>query len=246
MNRPLIGITMDTRDGMEAYHLYFDYPKAIEKAGGLPLAIPYHTNHALIPQLVDRLDGVLFTGGNDLDPALYGQSWHDNAVKIDPARQNFELALMREVEKRRRPALAICLGCQLMNVYRGGSLTQFIPDLEGKGEHRKLPGETISRRHGIRIEPGTTLAKAIGKCEISTNTYHKQAVKEVGRGLRVTAVSEDGIIEGLEDPSMPLFVAVQWHPERLAQSEAEHLAPFVLLVEKAKQRNHHEDTKTRR
>lgn len=235
MTRPLIGITMDTRDGSDAYHLNFDYPRAIEKAGGLPVAIPYKTDHSLIPGLVDRLDGVLFTGGNDLDPALYGESWHDKAIKIDPARQDFELALMKEVEKRRLPALAICLGCQLMNVYRGGSLTQFIPDLSDKSEHRKLPGEKVSRRHEIMIEPGTVLERAIGKRQISANTYHKQAVKQVGRGLRVTAMSDDGIIEGLEDPTMPLFAAVQWHPERLAQSEAEHLAPFVLLVEKARE-----------
>ena len=228
--RPLIGITTDTVDDKPAYYLSFAYASAVEKAGGLPLAIPYRADHALIPQYVDRCDGILFTGGDDLDPVLYGEEWHPKAGKIDPDRQNFELALLAEVERRRLPALCICLGCQLLNVSRGGSLHQFIPDLPGKEEHRKV-GDVL-QRHAVTLEAGSQLAAAIGKREISANTYHKQAVKTVGRGLRVVATSPDGIIEGLEDPSYPMLVAVQWHPERLAD-EAEHLAPFKLLVEKA-------------
>jgi putative glutamine amidotransferase len=235
MKRPIIGITLDTRDSGEYYQLGFDYSKSIEKAGGLPFAIPYKTDHALIPQIVDALDGILFTGGNDLDPALYGETWHPKAQKIDPDRQNFELALLAEVEKRKLPALAICLGCQLLNVYRGGSLHQFLPDIEGKSEHRKT--EEAVRRHPIKIESDSALGKVLNKTEISGNSYHKQAVKTVGRGLKVTAVSDDGVIEGLEDPSFPLLAAVQWHPERL-NSEAEHLAPFRLLVEKASVNQH--------
>jgi putative glutamine amidotransferase len=240
MKRPVIGITMDTRDEATAgaapsyYQLAFDYAKSVEKAGGIPLGIPYRTDHSLIPQIVDLLDGVLFTGGNDLDPALYGEAWHPKAVRVDADRQNFELALIAEVERRRVPALAICLGCQLMNVHRGGSLTQFLPDDPNKQEHRRAaPGEPV-RRHAIRIEPDSVLGRAIGKPEVSANTYHKQAVNKVGRSLRVTAVADDGTIEALEDPTLPLFAAVQWHPERL-NSEEEHLAPFRLLVEKALQ-----------
>jgi putative glutamine amidotransferase len=234
MRRPLIGVTMDTRDGGGYYQLGFDYAKAVEHAGGLPLGVPYKTDPALIPQIVDELDGVLFTGGDDLDPALYGETWHPKAQHIDPDRQRFELALMAEVERRRVPALAICLGCQLMNVYRGGSLHQFLPDLGKEQEHRRAPEGQPPRRHGIKVEPDSALGRMLGKAEVSTNTYHKQAVNRVGRGLRVTAVSDDGVIEGLEDPSLPLFAAVQWHPERL-HNEAEHLAPFRLLVEKARE-----------
>ena len=228
--RPLIGITTDTVDDKPAYYLSFAYATAVEMAGGLPIAIPYRTDHSLIPQYVDLCDGILFTGGDDLDPALYGEQWHPNAGHIDPDRQAFELALLAEVEKRRLPALCICLGCQLLNVSRGGSLYQFIPDLPGKEEHRKV-GEVL-QRHEVKLVADSQIGRAIGKSEISANTYHKQAVKVVGRGLRVVATSPDGIIEGLEDPSFPLLAAVQWHPERLAD-EPEHLAPFKLLVEKA-------------
>jgi putative glutamine amidotransferase len=237
--RPLIGITMDSRDEANGsapsyYQLGFDYAKSVERAGGVPLGIPYKTDPALIPQIVDALDGILFTGGNDLDPALYGEQWHPKAVRIDPDRQSFELALLAEVERRRVPALAICLGCQLFNVYRGGSLTQFLPDDPGKQEHRRAGAGEAVRRHAIKIEPDSVIGRAIGKGEVSANTYHKQAVNQVGRGLRVSAVADDGTIEALEDPTLPLFAAVQWHPERLS-SEAEHLAPFRLLVEKASQ-----------
>ena len=140
------------------------------------------------------------------------------------------MALLAEVERRRMPSLFVCMGCQLLNVHRGGSLTQFIPDDQSKLEHRR--GEKEVRRHDVALSPDSQLGKAIGKERISANTYHKQAVKTVGRGLRIVATAPDGIVEGLEDPSFPLMAAVQWHPERLTD-EAEHLAPFRLLVEKA-------------
>ncbi len=225
---------MDHKDDGSVYTLTFDYGRCIEKAGGLPFAIPFKTDHALIPQYVDLLDGVLFTGGNDLDPALYGQDWHPKAARIHPDRQSFELALLAEVERRRTPALGVCLGSQVMNVYRGGSLIQFLPDVSRDGalEHRKgdVPG---GGRHAVKIEPGTILATAIGKPEIVANTRHKQAIERVGRGLRVNATAPDGVVEGIEDPTMPLFLAVQWHPENLGVEEPEHLAPFKLLVERA-------------
>jgi putative glutamine amidotransferase len=233
MRRPVIGLTMDYKDDAPSYALPFDYAKSIETAGGLPFLIPYKTHPALIPQYVDLCDGVLFTGGNDLDPSLYGEQWHPKAVKVDPDRQSFELALLAEVERRRTPVLGVCLGSQVMNVHRGGSLIQFLPE-QGPAdglEHRKLDDD--QRRHPVKIEPGSVLYKAIGKDEIVANTRHKQAVGKLGKGLRASAYAPDGVIEAIEDPSMPLYLAVQWHPENLAANQPEHLAPFKLLVEKA-------------
>ena len=154
------------------------------------------------------------------------------AEAIEPDRQKFELALLAEVEKRRTPILGVCLGSQLMNVHRGGSLVQFLPDDERdeKLEHRKM--NDTSRRHPVNIQPGTILSKEVGKAEILVNTRHKQAIAKLGRGLHVNAKAPDGVIEGIEDPSMPLYLAVQWHPENLSD-QPEHLAPFRLLVEKA-------------
>ena len=231
MNRPVIGITLDQNDDADKYESPFSYAKAVELAGGLPLLIPYQTDLTLIPQIVDQFDGILFSGGNDLDPALYGQDWHPKAQRIDPARQRFELALLAEVERRRTPVLGVCLGSQIMNVYRGGSLHQFIPDVNQSIEHRKI-GENLTR-HSVNLDPNSKIANAIGKTEISANTYHKQSVDKLGRGLKVIATAPDGVIEGFEDPNFPLFAAVQWHPERLT-NEPEHLAPFKLLVDTAR------------
>jgi len=233
MHRPRIGITVDCADDdVSKYESPFTYAKAVELAGGLPLLLPYKTDVSLVGEYVDLVDGMLFSGGNDLDPALYGESWHPKAAHIDPDRQRFELALLAEVERRRTPVLGVCLGSQLMNVYRGGSLNQFLPELDRTEplEHRTIGG--VPTRHPVRIEPDSLLGKAIGKNEISVNSYHKQSVHRLGRGLRVIATSPDGVIEGFEDASFPLFAAVQWHPERLTV-EPEHLAPFKLLVERS-------------
>lgn len=230
--RPVIGITVDTDDTTGRYLLHPGYATSVEKAGGLPLLLAYRTDVSLIPQFVDLLDGVLFSGGNDLDPALYGETYHPKAAPIDPDRQQFELALLAEVEKRRTPALGICLGSQLMNVYRGGSLIQFLPDIERPKsiEHRKLGTEMP--RHEVSVDPQSAVAQAVGKSLLDVNSSHKQSVKKVGRGLRIIGTSPDGIIEGIEDPSFPLFLGVQWHPERLHE-EKDHLALFKLLVDKA-------------
>jgi putative glutamine amidotransferase len=232
--RPVIGITVDTSHRPNQYESPTFYADAIERAGGLPLLLAYKTDPQLIPQLIDLLDGVLFSGGDDLDPALYGQSLHPSARPIDPARQRFELALIAEVERRRRPALGICLGSQLMNVYRGGSLVQFLPEVprDPMIEHRKL--DAVAPRHEVRLDPTSVVAQVLGKTGVDANSSHKQAVKLVGRGLRIVATSPDGVIEGIEDPSLPLFLGVQWHPERLHE-EADHFALFQLLVERAAQ-----------
>jgi putative glutamine amidotransferase len=232
MKRPVIGITIDNSTAHpDRYESPAAYAQAVERAGGLPLLLPYHTDAALVGHYADLLDGLLLSGGDDMDPALYGQSPHPKAVPCDPARTRFELALLAEIERRRMPALGICLGCQVMNVHRGGSLIQFLPDHDRIGaiEHRK---RDASPRHLVRIAPGNALNRAIGRSDLSVNTSHKQAVAAPGRGLRIIATAPDGVIEALEDPDLPLFLAVQWHPERLID-EPEHLAPFRLLVERA-------------
>jgi len=232
MRRPIIGITVDRSDRPDRYESPMTYASSVEKAGGLPLLLPYKTDRSLIPQIVDMLDGILFSGGDDLDPSSFGQTYHPNAIPIDPARQQFEMALLAEVERRRMPTLGICLGSQLMNVYRGGSLHQFLPDLPRQPmlEHRKL--NDVVPRHDVALQPGSHLAKLLNKTEINANSYHKQSIDQVGRGLRIIGTAPDGVIEGTEDPTLPLFLGVQWHPERLAD-EPDHLALFKLLVQKA-------------
>lgn len=232
MKRPVIGVTTDSNDSDDRYLSTMTYAAAVERAGGLPLLLPYAVDHALIPQYVDLLDGICFTGGNDMNPVRYGEEWHPKVSKMDHRRESFEFALIAEVEKRRMPALGVCFGSQLMNVYRGGSLTQFLPEQRPSDLEHRYQKEVGPTRHPVKLDTTSQLGKAINNPNPSVNTYHKQAVNKLGRGLKVIATAPDGVIEAFEDPTFPLFAAVQWHPERLID-EAEHLAPFKLLVAKA-------------
>jgi putative glutamine amidotransferase len=238
MKRPIIGITVDTHDKPNQYESPSGYSTSVEKAGGLPILLPYKADLSLIPAYVDLLDGIIFSGGADLDPALYdGGEYHPKTSPIDPLRQRFELALLAEVERRRLPTLGICLGSQLINVHRGGSLHQYLPEVprENPLAHGKGAEIGVYPRHAVVIAPNSHLAAITGKSELLANSSHKQAVKTVGHGLRVIATSPDGVIEGTEDPSFPLFLAVQWHPERL-HDEEDHLKVFKLLVDKSRRR----------
>src|SRR5689334_8460759 len=178
--RPIIGITTDYNSRQTGYESPYGYSLSVEKAGGLPLLIPSRTDSSLIGQIVDALGGIVLSGGDDLDPAAYGESYHPQACPIDPARERFERALLAEVDRRRLPTLGICLGSQLMNVHRGGSLIQFLPDVvNGNGalEHRRL--DDWGRRHDATLVPETTIANALGRRDIVINTSHKQAVKKL-------------------------------------------------------------------
>jgi len=232
VDRPLIGITTDSHPRPDHYESPAAYARAVEAAGGLPILLPFQSDLSLVLEFARRLDGVLFSGGNDLNPALYGQARHPKAVPVQEARERFELALLAEVERRRTPVLGICLGSQLMNVHRGGSLLQFLPEVPRQPhlEHRRL-GE-VAPRHRVRVEADSGLGRLLKKREIEVNSSHKQAVDRPGRGLKIIATAPDGVVEATEDPEFPLFLAVQWHPERLCD-EPDHLALFKLLVERA-------------
>src|SRR5688500_16470650 len=175
MNRPIIGITVDSNEKDTAYESPFHYAAAVEKAGGLPLLLPYRTDHSLVPQYVDLIDGMLFSGGHDLDPAAWGEPYHPKTNAEDPLRERFERALEAQGERPRTPTLGICLGSQLMNVHRGGSMIQFLPEHERPGaiEHRKGDCEPWNC-HPVSIEPESTLARVLGKREmVVCNTSHK-------------------------------------------------------------------------
>ena len=232
MKRPVIGITVDTHDDKPYYESPFGYARAVERAGGLPLLFPYKMPVDLVPHYVDLVDGMLFSGGNDLDPAPWGEERNPSTKAIDPDRERWERALMAEVERRRTPTMGICLGSQLMNVYRGGSMTQFIPEARPDALEHRMLDRTHENRHPVSVNPESTLGQLWRKPEVLANSSHKQCMNRLGRGLRVIASAPDGIVEAIEDPTLPLWVGVQWHPERLP-GEADHEQLFVMLVQKA-------------
>jgi putative glutamine amidotransferase len=195
------------------------YPRGIEAAGGLPVVIP-PIQEAAIERLLDRLEGICMSGGPDIDPANYGAPPHPELGPTEPDLDRFELALVRRADARRLPILAICRGVQALNVVRGGTLHQHLPDISTEIPHRQ-PNPSEDASHPVSIERSSQLAAALkgGEAgtaeEIDVNSFHHQAIDRLGEGLRVSAVAPDGTVEGVEDPSRPFLIGVQWHAETL-------------------------------
>ena len=176
------------------------------------------------------IDGLLVPGGADLDPKLYGQARHETTKLVDRERQDFDLAMLALAEARQLPTLGICMGCQTMNVQRRGTLHQHLPDLPEQLPHRTAGDRTNA--HDVALRPGTHLAEAMKLENLEANSRHHQGIDKVGHGLVPSAFAPDGLVEAVEDPSMPFWVAVQWHPENLDGTPHERL--FAALVEAAR------------
>jgi putative glutamine amidotransferase len=202
------------------------YPDAVRRAGGQPVIVDHADD---VDALVERVDGLVLTGGPDLDPGAWGEPRHEHAYGIDPAVDAFELALARAAIERRLPTLAICRGCQVLNVALGGSLYQHIPDEPGVEPHGR-PGEPDGAHlHTVDVDTGSLLAEAMGATQVVASCHHHQAVAKVGAGLRVTARAHDGIVEGLEHDEA-WVLAVQWHPEDTAGDDPAQQRLFDALV----------------
>jgi putative glutamine amidotransferase len=186
----------------------YDYVKAVEQAGGRPLLVPPSTEG--IEETLDALDGLIFSGGSDLDPAHYGQEPHPETNGIVPERDSGELALLRSALGRDLPVLAICRGSQVLNVVLGGDLVQHVPDLVGGDDHKQTPG--VFAEHEVGIEVGTQLDELVGG-EVIVKSHHHQGFGRLGEGLRVAARAPDGTIEAIENPAHRFAVGVLWHPE---------------------------------
>jgi putative glutamine amidotransferase len=190
------------------------YLRAIEAAGGLPVVMPPLELDAIEP-LLGRLSGICLSGGPDLDPETYAERPHPELGPIEPALDRFELELARRADARGLPILAICRGMQALNVARGGSLYQHLPDRPGVAiDHRQRePGDQSV--HDVSVAPGTRLAGLMGRRSAAVNSFHHQAVHRIGNGLRAVCWSPDGVIEGVEAPARDFVVGVQWHAESL-------------------------------
>jgi len=230
--RPVIGITTYVTPAkwgywdLEASLIPHDYVRAIEEAGGRPLLVP--PSNEGIEETLDSLDGIVFSGGSDLDPAHYGEKAHPETFGIHEERDRAELELMKAALDRDMPVLGICRGIQVLNVARGGNLIQHLPEIVGhEGHKHDPPGAFID--HDVEIDPDTTLAKILGDRH-PVKSHHHQGLDAVGEGLRVSAHAEDGSIEGVEDPERRFAVGVLWHPEA---SEDKKL--FEALVEQARE-----------
>jgi putative glutamine amidotransferase len=212
--RPVVGITTyvtPARFGaweLESALIPADYVRMVEQAGARPLLVP--PSEEGIPETLDALDGLVFSGGSDLDPDLYRQDPHPETTGVVAERDRAELALLSAALERDMPVLAICRGSQVLNIARGGDLVQHLPDVVGDEKHKHTPGTFGD--HDVTLEEGTRLAALLGD-HAPVKSHHHQGFGRVGEGLRVAAHAEDGTIEAVEATDRRFAFGVLWHPE---------------------------------
>lgn len=235
MSRPAIGITMTDEDGRQGFHvLREDYVKSVEQAGGLAVLLP-PGSPADAAALLDRLDGLLLSGGADVDPGIYGQAPHPKLGRVVRARDDFEIALCREALRRDRPVLAICRGQQVLNVATGGTLIQDIASVIPGAIDHDPPVERWDAAHDVDLLRGSRLRAILGRETLAVNSFHHQAVDVLGAGLVASAHSvPDRVVEGVEDPSRRFALGVQWHPEAFWREPRAFGPLFDALVQAAR------------
>lgn len=230
MTQPhVIGITTFDQNEQGHYHLAGTYVEAVRLAGGLPVLLP--PKEPTPSAILEFVDGLIFSGGGDLDPATYNGSLHPTISTVDPKRDAFELTLARLALKTDIPILGICRGIGVLSVASGGSLITHIPDEFGERvAHSGKSTQTVE--HLVRIEPQSHLAKVVGSTKVAVVSGHHQAVCTAPPGWRVAAYAFDGVIEALEHEHHPWAIALQWHPE-LAIKDRLQQRIFQALVEAA-------------
>jgi putative glutamine amidotransferase len=228
--RPVIGITTYltlARFGVwedDAALIPAAYVRAVEAAGGRALLVPPSMEG--IDETLDALDGLLFSGGSDLDPEIYRQEAHAETDGVVPERDRAEIALLEAALERDMPVLAVCRGSQVLNVARGGDLVQHLPDVVGDEKHKHTPG--VFADHDVDLVSGTRVQQILGD-HAPVKSHHHQGYGQLGAGLREAARADDGTIEAVEDPSRRFALGVLWHPEA-----GEDFALFEALVEEAR------------
>ncbi|WP_320669734.1 gamma-glutamyl-gamma-aminobutyrate hydrolase family protein [Patulibacter defluvii] len=220
--RPVIGVTAahePIRHGVAwqqpAHFTPANYVDGLQRAGARVLLLPVDPRDTADPgPLLDGLDGLVLTGGIDLDPDSYGAERDPRTDPGDRERDAFELALARAAEQRDLPLLAICRGMQIVNAADGGTLIQHLPDVVASDEHRRVPGTLDERNaHPVALVPGSLAARASGAESVAVRSHHHQALDRVADGWTVTGRAEDDVIEAIERPGRRFCLAVQWHPE---------------------------------
>jgi len=212
--RPVVGVTTYVEDAawghwqLPAALIPYDYVRALEHAGARVLLVPPDEDG--VDETLDALDGILFSGGADLDPSTYDAEPHPETQGVRPERDRAELALLEGALARDIPVLAVCRGVQIMNVARGGDLVQHLPEVVGSEAHREVKGSFSE--HLVRIEERSRVGDALGGRAPVMSSHH-QGIGKVGEGLREVAWAEDGTVEAVEDPERRFAVGVLWHPE---------------------------------
>jgi len=231
MCRPIIGITCNFDPEEENFWFKRYYANSIWKAGGIPFSIP-HLSGLLdnCDSILNEIDGLLLSGGSDIDPNLFGQEPKFELKQIDPVRDRVELELAEAAIEREFPVLAICRGIQIINVAAGGSLYQDLRRQKDQVLSHQQDAPRSHPTHSVEVSEGSILRDTIGQKKIKVNSLHHMNVDEVGTGFKVTARSSDGLIEAIEHDSAPFQLGVQWHPEAMVGNDESSRLLFSRFV----------------
>lgn len=239
--KPLIGLTPTPQvevmeHGTFRRHALSDhYSKAVEAAGGIPVMLPAH--YAAVAEMLDRIDGLIITGGGDIDPAQFGQDPHEKTGDIDAERDAFEQAMFHEAIQRDMPVLGICRGLQIFNVALGGTLYQDVADLVADSQEHRQQSLGVhaeeSFQTAVLTDGENPLRTMVNGDAFEINSFHHQNIDRLADSLQAIAHTEDGVVEAVYNPDMTYGMAVQFHPEMLAHKRAEHAAIFTSLVNAA-------------
>lgn len=241
--KPVIGVSTGLRPiegplGTQPTHAVSQlYSAAVEQAGGIPVVLPALPADD-VPALVERLDGLVLTGGGDIAPELHGRPSHESLANVDVQRDRFEIRLVHEARAARLPLLGVCRGAQVVNVALGGDLVVDIPtEITGAVLHRRREVGDPVATHAVRLAPDSRLARLLGATEVVVASSHHQAARTFGSGLRAVGWSDDGVVEAVEhEDANWTLLAVQWHPELRDPGNEASWRPFEALVQGAARR----------
>ena len=227
---PIIGITAYNRNQSDEFHLPGAYVDAVQAAGGISLLIP--PNQPNPTQILAVIDGLILSGGGDIEPSLYGGSDHPTLDMIDLERDQSELALAELALATHLPTLGICRGMQILNVASGGNLVTHVPEFYGEMIEHRLNHPRRPSEHSIQIDRETRLAKILKVVDVTVVSWHHQALRTIPNCWKTVAWAADGLVEAIEHQDHPWLIAVQWHPE-MSSTESPHGRLFRALVEVA-------------
>lgn len=230
---PIIGITTYARNEAGEISLPGHYLDAVEGSGGIPILLPPHQTQ--VDRILDVVDGLIFAGGGDIDPGVYGGDHHPSIYLVDGDRDQFELTLAKAALSATLPTLGICRGMQVLSVASGATLIPHVPDVYGDAIAHRLDHPRRPTPHPVQLETSSRLATIMGETEVMVESWHHQAVSSVPAGWYPAAYAADGLVEALERVDHPWMMAVQWHPE-LSPNHPAHQRIFQALVTAAQQR----------
>lgn len=244
--KPIIGISTSIIADNSGYFALYprnyvnkDYVDAVIKNGGIPLMIPMSLDEEIIAEQISMIDGLILSGGHDVCPHNYGEEPSSKLEEILPERDEYDFILLREAKKRKLPILGICRGCQIINVFEGGTLYQDLSYIKNDREILKHSQDHSPelKTHTAIIENDTKIYKIFGENNIMINSFHHQALKDIAKDYIVSANAKDGVVEAIESTTYPFLVGVQWHPEMMHKYHNDANKIFKALIDEAGKTN---------